>query len=33
MITTGSVRGKWDARHSGQRRTHPADAARVGDPH
>jgi len=33
MITTGSVRGKCDARQSGQRRTQPADATFVGDPH
>ena len=33
MITTGSVRGKCDARHSGQRRTQPADVTRVGEPH
>ena len=33
MMTTGSVRGKCDARQSGQRRTQPADATRVGDPH
>ena len=33
MITTGSVRGKCEARQSGQRRTQPADATRVGEPH
>jgi hypothetical protein len=33
MITTGSVRGKWDARHAGQRRFQPAEAILVGDPH
>ncbi len=33
MITTGSVRGKCDARHSGQRRTQPANSTRVGEPH
>src|SRR6266851_736755 len=33
MITTGSVRGKCDARQSGQRRFQPADAILVADPH
>jgi hypothetical protein len=33
MITTGSVRGKCEARHDGQRRFHPAAAISVGAPH